>query len=1063
MKTKYFLIICILWILSPSLEAQYKLENFTDMNQINSLTEEGDHIWVSTSGGVFKRKKSDGSVVSVFNIQNSGISRNVVESMYIDFYGNYWFGTYWGGISRFNGSEWFTIEEVDGFRIYNCNVITEDIDGNIWFGINGGKVIKYDGQSWELIDLQGDWYVEAILSDDLGNIWFGIPGINGGCWKMDPDGNINAIVDPWNKLSDNGGAYDILKDVNGNIWIAYYGGAFKYNPYSNSWIDYGSSLPTNTYSISQDGDGNIWFGTASGAYKFDGSSFTQYISGESGDRINMVLDILCDAQGNVWLGSYNGLAKVDKNAPNPSSDGWTTRIEMNAVQSNYVEDIAFLSDGSARMYGQYSYLISYNEPFFNEYYANDGCAYGWIKHIVVDENDNTWFATVGYSDHILRVIKVDPNHNATCYPISDYITVQWTDSYVTDISFDNNDILWIATTGGLHWFRTTGVGYGHITTENSDLPENNITGVYATGEQKIWFTTNSSGIGTMDYFLNVTTYNTADGLPSNYCNDITIDKDGRLWFLSSSYLVKREEELFSYYSTPVYFTTLEADDHGNIWMGGSNGGGKFNGENMRTFTVDDGLIENYVNNITIDNDGNVWFASGYFGITKLTPQSPVADFEHQLTCLPASTVIKNTSTNIDGLSRYEWDINNDGSVEYTTKDFNHQFETQGFYDIKLTVYNDDLFSEIIYMINVLESPAITTNPTGNVNICTGESLKILSSIDNFNPKLNYSYSWNTGETGKGIYADTSGTYFLSVSNGICSTQSDDIIVNAASPYNESQICMVTVDSTTNKNLIIWERTENVGIESYNVYKLYGNNYVPIGNVPFDTRYSHYTDYLSNPDALAARYAITAMDTCGNESDFSPYHQTIHLGASAGAVPNTYVLDWTPYIDESGIFEPEWYYCWAGSKPDDLEMIYQISGSFTEWNENNPGDRVYYKIQARKPNACFVSLDDKKAGAGPFVHSLSNLDDTKSATGMESFNSSEIKLFPNPMQNWTKISLSRNIKLPALLEIYELNGNIIQSKEIYDPEFILEKDNLQSGFYILKLRTNRIYTGKLIVR
>ncbi len=68
-----------------------------------------------------------------------------------------------------------------------------------------------------------------------------------------------------------------------------------------------------------------------------------------------------------------------------------------------------------------------------------------------------------------------------------------------------------------------------------------------------------------------------------------------------------------------------------------------------------------------------------------------------------------------------------------------------------------------------------------------------------------------------------------------------------------------------------------------------------------------------------------------------------------------------------------------------------------------------------------------------------------------------------MQNWTKISLSRNIKLPALLEIYELNGNIIQSKEIYDPEFILEKDNLQSGFYILKLRTNRIYTGKLIVR
>src|SRR6056297_656987 len=177
MKKNLILILLLPFaFISPGM-SQYRITNYTDINQINYLAEEGDYIWVCTSGGVYKRKKSDGSMVTVFNTGNSGIARNVVKTIYIDFYGNYWFGTYQGGISRFDGENWITINEIDGKRIWRCETITEDINGNIWFGVNDGQVIKYDGEDYELIDLQGNWYVGSILSDDLGNMWFGVPGV----------------------------------------------------------------------------------------------------------------------------------------------------------------------------------------------------------------------------------------------------------------------------------------------------------------------------------------------------------------------------------------------------------------------------------------------------------------------------------------------------------------------------------------------------------------------------------------------------------------------------------------------------------------------------------------------------------------------------------------------------------------------------------------------------------------------------------------------------------------------------------------------------------------------
>ena len=1063
MKKKILIILTVLFAFLMQGKGQYKITNFTDMNQINYLAEEGDYIWVCTSGGVFKRKKSDGSMVTVFNTGNSGIARNVVKTIYIDFYGNYWFGTYQGGVSRFNGEEWLTINEVGGERIWRCETITEDINGNIWFGVNDGQVVKFDGENWDLIDLNGEWYVGSILSDDLGNMWFGVPGINGALWKMNEEGDIQEISDPWNKLGVDTGPYDIAKDPEGNIWIAYYGGAFKYNPHTNQWQDFSSELPSRTHSISMDGEGSVWFGTSAGAYKYNGSIFTGPIkSGDSGDKMDWILDIMADASGTVWLGSFNGLAKV-----NESQTGWTPRIEINAVQSNYVEDIVFLNDGTSRMLGQYNYVIGYDGTFFREFYANGGCGYSWVKHLAVDNSNNTWYSFLGYDDR-LKVIKMDSEDNASCYTISNAITTEWNDMFVRDVAFDAvYNILWIATEQGLYLFNATNNFYNKATTANSDLSHNDITGVAVKGDYKVWYSTAGGGIGYLNYLdFSGENFTTDNGLPSNNTTAVEFDKKGTLWTLTGLNLSKFDGKNFENFSLPMYCNKLTADDHGNIWMASSSGGVKFDGTNLRTFTVDDGLIENSVKNISIDKQGNIWFTSGYYGISKLTVTAPKPDFETQITCLPEPTVFTNTSENIDELTRYEWDIHNDGTVDYTTRDLEHQFTKKGKYEVKLKAYNDNLSAEIVKTIIVLESPRLTIQPAGEKYICKGDFQNISVELENYNPELEYSFSWNNGLQKRKIFTDTSGIFYATVSNGQCTTVSDTVEIIASEPYPDAEICMVTVDSTVNKNMIIWERTPDAGIQSYNIYKLYGNNYVPIGNVPYNGKYSYYIDYFSNPDALAARYAITVIDTCGNESGFSSYHQTIHLGSSEGVEPGTNVLDWTPYIDESGVFEPVWYYIWAGEKADEMEVVFKISGSFTEWNDIDPGNRRFYKIEARKADACFVNLpDDKKAGSGPFVHSLSNLEDnTLKATNIEENSFGELSISPNPFHTETLIRWEAGNTNPARIILYNLQGKIM--KEVYSEatdEFILQRENLAEGIYFIRVVTDKVYQSKLYIK
>jgi ligand-binding sensor domain-containing protein len=62
--------------------------------------------------------------------------------------GNLWFGTYGGGVNKYDGKSFTHYTDKEGLSNNIVLSILEDKNGNLWFGTNGGGASKFDGKSF---------------------------------------------------------------------------------------------------------------------------------------------------------------------------------------------------------------------------------------------------------------------------------------------------------------------------------------------------------------------------------------------------------------------------------------------------------------------------------------------------------------------------------------------------------------------------------------------------------------------------------------------------------------------------------------------------------------------------------------------------------------------------------------------------------------------------------------------------------------------------------------------------------------------------------------------------
>jgi PKD repeat protein len=251
---------------------------------------------------------------------------------------------------------------------------------------------------------------------------------------------------------------------------------------------------------------------------------------------------------------------------------------------------------------------------------------------------------------------------------------------------------------------------------------------------------------------------------------------------------------------------------------------------------------------------------------------------------------------------------------------------------------------------------LTVHPTPNIALgpdttfCDGGSIII-------GPGYGYYCLWNTGQIAGQINVTDSGSYSAVVTDNYgCTGTTDTINVNVVYPYSYQDICIVTVDSASGKNVVVWEKTPNMGISSFNIYKETNISgvYALMANRPYDSL-SVVVDMASNPAVSAERYVITVVDTCGNESSYSPAHRTMHLTVNKGQ-NNDWNLIWNAYEG----FVPNSYIIYRADSTKNFVSIDTVSGSsnytylYTDQNApiNTP---LYYYVEIVHPTGgCSVS-------------------------------------------------------------------------------------------------------------
>src|SRR6187402_3229824 len=80
--------------------------------------------------------------------ESNGLANNNVQAIAIDANGTKWFGTYGGGISKFDGTNWTNYTVNDGLVCDFVRTIKIDAFGNLWIGTDGG-ISKFNGSTWE--------------------------------------------------------------------------------------------------------------------------------------------------------------------------------------------------------------------------------------------------------------------------------------------------------------------------------------------------------------------------------------------------------------------------------------------------------------------------------------------------------------------------------------------------------------------------------------------------------------------------------------------------------------------------------------------------------------------------------------------------------------------------------------------------------------------------------------------------------------------------------------------------------------------------------------------------
>lgn len=595
-----------------------------------------------------------------YNFRQYSLEQGLPQSEVIDIIqdsrGNLWVGTNGGGISRFNGKTFQTLNRKDGLADNNVRCLYQDSQENIWVGTRGG-ISRYNGTNFhnytEQDGLPSLIYFK-VVEDNRHHIWaLGADQETSQLFYLEK-GKFHNFQNHNPTLNKDNRILNIFQNNNSTLYLTCQDGLYtiENNQIRRSPLNYIKQFQNTTITpLFQDSKENLWirtFNTQKGTrlFKMEG---THPVETKIPSQISPfhIGNIRLDSQDRLWIAIMgSGIALLE--------DGKLEIMNMErGLLSSFVNVILEDKEGNIWLATSGDGLIKYGANKFLSLNFASQIGGNIVRNIFQDTQNNYWFALAGkgvvkYKDNKMESFTTK-NHPGLIN-IRDFHQLPNGHILMTGfngiLEFDGHSFVDVSTKYSLPkgtpisdicsspkglWIAAFTKGVVHIqgnkreliTKEKNGLYSNNISNIYYDNKGNVWLC-HYRGVSCLrgDSIIN---YDQNNGLNDNWVLQTTQDHLGRQWFATYSgginiwdpptnkwTYITSEEGLTS---DNVY--SILCDEEGDIWAGTQNGVDKITYNktgsitSIKNYNKYDGFIgiENNGASNLIDKSGNLWFGT----------------------------------------------------------------------------------------------------------------------------------------------------------------------------------------------------------------------------------------------------------------------------------------------------------------------------------------------------------------------------------------------------------------------------------------------------------------------
>ncbi len=336
------------------------------------------------------------------------------------------------------------------------------------------------------------------------------------------------------------------------------------------------------------------------------------------------------------------------------------------------------------------------------------------------------------------------------------------------------------------------------------------------------------------------------------------------------------------------------------------------------------------------------------------------------------------------------------------------------------------------------APSTISSIGATQNICPGNNVQLITTGG-------LTYSWNVpGNTASTYTADSTGAYWCTVyKDDGCFKNTDTIQVALKGMPDAPQICLVTVDSMSTHNIVIWDKTSIAGADSFKIFREDVTNvYTHIATVHADSL-TEYHDLGANPNVTTKRYKMSAIDSCGNETAMSNYHNTLYIVDNGNGQ-----YTWNPLYTIENTANPVNNYVLMR---DDNSTNVWVQAAITAGTQStlvDPNYALYLNSQYRVETIWNISCSPTR---GVINTTRSNIKSASRVGINETISSASISLQPNPASTAVQISFSGNPADIQRIEMYDALGGIVNvSTNMIGNSQTFNIEGLRSGIYNIRI-------------